>query len=180
MAGTPLKLPMPKLTWITVAPVLIAVLALPAVGAAKLQQPGLPRAQKHESRHEIDQLEDNWRDAILKANTAQMAVLLADDYLAITPSGTLQTKDQTLSNLRDGHMRLTALEMSDRKVRFYGTTALVTSVADVTGTTGDGDLTGSYRYTRVYVRNPQGAWKIVSFEASKIRESGIREPGEHK
>ena len=177
MAGTQLKLPMPKPTWMTVALVLAAVLALPGIAAAKTQQPGLPRpglprAQKHESRHEIDQLEDDWREAILKGNTTQMAGLLADDYLSITPSGTLQTKDQTLTNLRDGRMRLTALEISDRKVRFYGTTALVTSVADVTGTTSDGDLSGSYRYTRVYVRNPQGAWKIVSFEASKIRESG--------
>jgi len=177
MAGTHLKLPMPKPTWMTVALVLAAVLAWPGIAAAKTQQPGLPRpglprAQKHESRHEIDQLEDDWREAILKGNTTQMAGLLADDYLSITPSGTLQTKDQTLTNLRDGRMRLTALEISDRKVRFYGTTALVTSVADVTGITSDGDLSGSYRYTRVYVRNPQGAWKIVSFEASKIRESG--------
>jgi ketosteroid isomerase-like protein len=50
----------------------------------------------------------------------------------------------------------------------------VTSVADVQGTTSDGDVSGSYRYTRVYVRNATGAWKIVSFEYSKIRE-----PGEH-
>jgi ketosteroid isomerase-like protein len=51
----------------------------------------------------------------------------------------------------------------------------VTSLAEVKGTAGDGDISGSYRYTRVYVRDAQGAWKIVSFEASRIRE-----PGEHK
>ncbi len=36
-------------------------------------------------------------------------------------------------------------------------------------------MTGNYRYTRVYVRNAQGDWKIVSFEASRVRE-----PGPHK
>jgi len=51
----------------------------------------------------------------------------------------------------------------------------VTSLAAVQATTPDGDLTGSYRYTRVYVRDAAGNWKIVSFEASKIRE-----PSEHK
>jgi len=136
---------------------------------------GMPRVQKHESRHEIDQLEDEWREAILKSNTAEMEKLLADDYLAITASGRLQTKEQALASLRLGRMHFKTLEISDRKVRFYGKTALVTSQAEVQGSTDEGDVSGSYRYTRVYVRDPQGAWKVVSFEVSRIRE-----PGEHK
>jgi ketosteroid isomerase-like protein len=42
----------------------------------------------------------------------------------------------------------------------------------------DGQLAGDYRYTRVYVRNAQGVWKIVSFEASRVREPGT--PGPHR
>jgi ketosteroid isomerase-like protein len=162
-------------------PVVAAVLALASgTGAVALQAAGTPKAQKqkHEIRHEIDQLEDAWRQAELSSNTAAMEKLLADDYLAITASGTLQTKDQSLANLRTGKMHFTTLDLSDRKVRFYGTTALVTSLAEVQGSTGDGELSGSYRYTRVYARDAQGAWKIVSFEASKIHEPG--EHDEHK
>jgi ketosteroid isomerase-like protein len=151
---------------------LIQVFAL-AMCASGLQA-GMPRTQKHESRHEIDQLEETWREAILKSNTAAMDGLLADDYLAITASGTLQTKEQTLDNLRSGRTHFKVLDISDRKVRFYGTTALVTSLAEVQGATGNGDISGSYRYTRVYVRDAQGAWKIVSFEVSRIREGGER------
>lgn len=136
---------------------------------------GMPRVQKHESRHEIDQLEHVWRNAILSGNTAAMEALLADDYMAITPSGTLQTKDQALGSLRSGRMHFTSLDISERKVRFYGTTAVVTSIAQVQGTTADGDVSGSYRYTRVYVRDARGEWKIVSFEASRIVDSS-----EHK
>lgn len=135
---------------------------------------GMPQKQRHESRHEIDQLEDEWREAILKSNTAEMEKLLADDYLAITASGRLQTKEQALASLRLGHMHFTTLDVTDRKVRFYGTTALVTSQAEVKGATEDGDVSGSYRYTRVYVRDAQGSWKVVSFEVSKIREPGDR------
>jgi ketosteroid isomerase-like protein len=153
---------------------LIAVLVLAVCAAPVALNAGMPKGQKHESRHEIDQLEETWRDAILKSNTAVMESLLADDYMAITASGMLQTKEQTLASLRAGHVHFTTLDISDRKVRFYGTTALVTSVASVQGTTSDGEVSGSYRYTRVYVRDVQGAWKIVSFEVSKIRE-----PGEH-
>jgi ketosteroid isomerase-like protein len=180
---------MPGRAWTAVAPVLAAVLWLSVMAEAKQQspgsqQPGMPRGQKHESRHEIDQMEEDWRQAVLKGNSSQMAGLLAEDYLAITPSGTLQTRDQALANMREGVLRLTTLEISDRKVRFYGTTALVTSVAEVQGTTGDGPINGSFRYTRVYVRNSAGAWKVVSFEASRIRQPGepreYREPHERK
>lgn len=143
---------------------------------ANPQRPGMPRAQKHESHHEIDQLEETWRNAVLTPNIAVMSTLLADDYMAVTASGTLQTKEQALARLGSGRVHYTALVLSDRKVRFYGTTALVTSFAQVTGSNSDGeDISGSYRYTRVYVRNAQGKWKIVSFEASRIRQ-----PGEHR
>jgi ketosteroid isomerase-like protein len=131
---------------------------------------GLPKSAKQESRHEIDQLEDAWQNAMLKADIAALDSLLADDYMAITPNGTLQSKEQTLANMRSGATYFTSLQTSDRKVRFYGSTALVTSRSDVTGTTPGGDASGSYRYTRVYVKDDQGEWKIVSFEASKIRE----------
>jgi ketosteroid isomerase-like protein len=138
------------------------------------QGPGMHRAEKHESKHEIDQLEEEWRDATLKSNTSLMGGLLADDYIGVTASGTLQTKDQALANLRDGTMHFTSLGLSDRKVRFYGTTAVVNSIASVEATTPDGKISGNFRYTRVYVRDSHGAWKVVSFEASRIREPGER------
>ncbi|MGO8758116.1 MAG: nuclear transport factor 2 family protein [Terracidiphilus sp.] len=136
---------------------------------------GMPLGQKHETRHEIDQLEDEWRDAILTSNFKALQSLLADDYIAITPSGTLQSRDEALENLRSRRVHFTVLDLTDRKVRFYGSTAVVTSLAEIQASTPDGQVSGNYRYTRVYVRDPQGAWKIVSFEANRVRE-----PGPHK
>ncbi len=131
--------------------------------------PALPRAERHETRHEIDQLEDSWRTAILNRNLAALDALLSDDYMAISAQGMLQSKDETLASLRSGATRFRSITYSDRKVRFYGTTALVTSRAEVAGISPEGELSGSYRYTRVYARDNQGNWRIVSFEASRIR-----------
>jgi ketosteroid isomerase-like protein len=153
---------------------LVFLLALGALALNLCAAPphgGMPRAQKHESRHEIDQLEETWRVAVLKGNTAAMDALLADDYMGITPNGTLQSKEQMLVNMRSGATHFTTLELTDRKVRFYGATALVTSKADVSGASAGGEFSGSYRYTRVYVRDAQGKWKVVSFEASRIRQT---------
>lgn len=148
------------------------VIAL-ALGASAIPlRAGMPLAQKHESRHEIDQLEDEWRNAMLTANTKALDGLLSSDYVAITSSGMLQSREETLENLRTGRVHVTSLDISDRKVRFYGTTAIVTSLAGIEATNPEGPVTGEFRYTHVYVRDAQGVWKIVSFEASHVREPG--------
>jgi ketosteroid isomerase-like protein len=155
-----------------VVSILAAALALGASSA--ILRAGQPKVNKHENRREIDQLEEVWRNAILKSDTTAMSGLLSEDYIGITASGTLHSKEETLANLRFRRVHVTALNVSDRKVRFYGKTALVTSLAEVEGSTAEGDVSGSFRYTRVYVRDAQGQWKIVSFEASRIRNPGER------
>ena len=76
---------------------------------------------------------------------------------------------------KSGRIHPASLNVSDRKVRFYGRTAVVTSLAAMQATTGEGDISGNYRYTRVYARDSAGIWKIVSFEAM-----GDRDQGEHR
>ena len=134
-------------------------LLLPAASAKPVAQTAaksVPRAQRHEYRHKIEQLEEAWRDAMLKGNSAALGALLADDYTAISAKGAIQTKEQTLANLNSGALQISSLTISDRKVRIYGTTAVVTSLAELAGNRNDEALNGRYRYTRVYVRNAQG------------------------
>jgi len=166
IVNTPSKLTSGKMA-------LVFMLALLAFAPAL--QAGQARAQKHENRHEIERIEEAWRNAVLKADVPAMDALLADDYMAITASGTLETKEKALANLRAGALHITSIDLSERKMRFYGTTVLVTSRAEISGATGTRDISGSYRYTHVYARDAQGKWKIVSFEANRIRD-----PDEHR
>jgi ketosteroid isomerase-like protein len=146
-----------------------ALAVLASLPCAAFQHVGMPRTQRHENHHEIFQLEETWRNAVLKADIPALDALLSDDYTAITADGALQSKEQTLESLRSGTTHFTAIAVSDRKVRFYGTTALVTCKAVMSGTHAGADISGNYRYTRVYVRNGQGEWKVVSFEVNRIR-----------
>jgi ketosteroid isomerase-like protein len=150
----------------------ILLIALVAIFSANLLQAGQTKPKKQDVRREILDLEDAWRTAVLKSDINAMSALLADDYMAITASGMLQTKQEALANMRAHRAHFTTLLLSDRKVRFYGKTALVSSKAEVEGTTPEGDISGDFRYTRVYVRDGQGKWKIVSFDSSRIRDSG--------
>jgi ketosteroid isomerase-like protein len=133
-----------------------------------------PHERRHEERHEIEVVVEQWRQAILHSDATALDALLDDEYMAITASGTIRTKDQTLDAMRTGQLHLTSLTLFDRRVRFYGKTALVTGRIEAVGTNREGDMTGNYRYTQVFVRNVRGNWKIASFEINRIRE-----PKEH-
>ncbi len=123
------------------------------------------------SQHkEIETLEQDWRTALLASNIGELDHLLADDYLGVTANGTLETKADLLALRRTGTTHITGLTLSDLKVRVYGDTAVVTSRAELAGSNGGTDISGHYRYTRVYNRR-NGAWRIVSFEASRIADN---------
>ena len=58
-----------------VVSILAAALALGASSA--ILRAGQPKVNKHENRREIDQLEEVWRNAILKSDTTAMSGLLS-------------------------------------------------------------------------------------------------------
>ena len=118
-------------------------------------------------------LEMQWRDAVIHHNVRVMDRLLADDYLGISANGTVETKTEELAQSRAGTLRIKSLDLSDIKVRIYGNTAVVTSRAELTGVNGQSDISGNYRYTRVYNKR-YGQWKIISFEASRIHDEDAR------
>ena len=128
----------------------------------------LPLLHRDDRVHrEVENLESQWRTAMIQNDVATVNRLLADDYLGINPNGTLETKADALATRRSGTVKISSIEPDNIKVRVYGDTAVVTSRVDVVGHDGEHDISGRYRYTRVYNRR-SGEWKVVSFEASRI------------
>jgi ketosteroid isomerase-like protein len=160
--------------------VVLASLLLFAVPAAlSLPTPGfLPKRETRAVHKQIEGLEMEWRQAQVDNDIAVIDHLLADDYVGISANGTIETKSQTIAQRKAGTIRIKALDLDDLKVRLYGDTAVVTSKADLQGVNGQSDISGKYRYTRVYNRR-LGQWKIVSFEASRIHDVDAR-PGSHQ
>ena len=153
---------------------LLFFLALSGLAVARPAFASLPHRGGHELHKEIEALEMQWRQAQLNNDVGLMDRLLAEDYIGISANGTIETKAEALALRRAGTLHITTLDLNDLKVRIYGDTAVVTSRAYVTGTNGSSNISGQYRYTRVYNRR-FGQWKIVSFEASRMHDVGERE-----
>ena len=142
--------------------ILLLLLWLPAANATSIPH---PHPQPRQIVHIIEKLESMWQQAELTGNTATMANMLAEDYLGIYGDGTLATKAETIDSFKNGTTKFSHIHTWDRKIRVYGSTAVVVSKAQVTGEHDGESLSGLYRYTRVYHRH-NGVWQIVSFEAS--------------
>ncbi len=116
-------------------------------------------------------LEEQWRQAQVSGDVATMDKLLSEDYVGISMTGQVNTKTQQLDRLRTRTLQLTKINLSDMKVKLLGlnaNVAIVTSLAEVEGTADGANVQGLYRYTRVYQRMPNGAWKITNFEATRV------------
>lgn len=124
--------------------------------------------KKHDAKRQVEALEEQWRQAQLVGDVAVMDRLLSDDYIGISMTGQVNTKTQQLDRMRLKKFALTKLDLGDRQVKLIGSIAIVTSRAEVEGTNEGIPVKGTFRYTRVYQRLPSGAWKITSFEATRV------------
>ncbi len=129
--------------------------------------------QKGAYHRQIEKLEQQWHTALLSGDNAAMAAMLADSYVGIGPAGAIESKSEEVQSRASGQERVQKLDVEDRKIRIYGTTAVVTSKVRVEGVYSGEVLLGEYRYTRVWSMT-RGQWRVVSFEANRVHDSTAR------
>ena len=147
---------------------LILVLLMPCVCVAKVTK----HTGKKDAKKQIEAMENQWRDAQLTGNVAEMTKLLSDDYFGISMTGEVNTKALQLERMRKRVLVISKIDLSDMKVKLLGTTAVVTSRAEIQGMNEGNPITGSFRYTRVYQKTVAGLWQITNFEATRLARQG--------
>lgn len=118
---------------------------------------------------EIVALEARLRAAQLAADVAALDALIAEELLFTGPDGQLGTKAQDLALHRAGTVRVLAHEPEELRVRRVGRDVAVSALrtrldVDVAGTR----VAGPFRYTRVWARESDGAWRVVGGHVSPV------------
>ena len=113
----------------------------------------------------ILKLEQQWVDALVKADTVALEKLYTDDLIYTHSSGTVDTKASYIDSLKTGKAKYESVERDDIKVRFYGDTAIVTcrSVIKVNNNTIPA------RYIHVYVKQ-KGAWRMAAHQTTRLAQ----------
>jgi ketosteroid isomerase-like protein len=125
-------------------------------------------AAKHAiAEQEIRQLEQQWADAELKRDTAFFERVMTDSYLYTAPSNIVMTKAELLASSKPLPPDVTSVSanLDDLKVRIYGDTAIVTGIVMQRLQFPQGNVSGKYRYTKVYVKQ-NGSWQAAAMQAA--------------
>jgi ketosteroid isomerase-like protein len=118
---------------------------------------------------EVVALEAELRAAQLAADVPALDRLIADELLFTGPDGQLGTKAQDLEAHGSGLVRFRSHVPEELRVRRVGTDVAITALrarleVEVAGTL----VRGTYRYTRVWAREGNGAWRVVGGHVSAV------------
>lgn len=115
----------------------------------------------------ILQCEAELRRAMLTGDVPALERLIDEALVFTTQTGALVTKQADLDAHRAGVLRLSTLAPSEERVQRYGDTAVVTVRMEVAGTYAGAPFAGTFRYTRVWLKRPEG-WRVVAGHVSQV------------
>lgn len=107
------------------------------------------------------------REALLDANTTALSTIIADEFVEISRFGQIRSKADNLRDIASGALKLLTVNYEDLAVRVYGDVAVLTGVADNTGTLRGTPFSGKVRYTRVFVRR-DARWQAVLMQQTSM------------
>jgi ketosteroid isomerase-like protein len=142
-------------------PILLGIVILLFAVSAVLAQ--VPSAVERE----LIKLENDWSTAWQKHDTAFLQKLFADEYIGTDSDGATYTKAQDIANAKSEDTQIESFVLSDVKVHVYGDTAVVTAHSTNKATFKGKDISGTYRYTDVFVKR-DGRWQVVATQETRV------------
>jgi ketosteroid isomerase-like protein len=113
---------------------------------------------------ELIKVEHDWAEAIVKADTAALARLYANEYTNIE-DGALLTKTQDIQAIGSGNFKMSAYAYENLTVRMYGNMAVVTGRNTITAAYLGKPAGGVFVFTDVFVKR-DGRWQCVATHSS--------------
>jgi ketosteroid isomerase-like protein len=127
-------------------------------------------AQNKSDQNAVLQICNAWDDAYIKRDPKPLEKLLTADYIGIDDEGAVTSKADEISLIKTGEYIILSVDhLEPQKVRFYRSTAIVTSHSKVKHVFKGHTNTVAGRATTVCV-NQNGQWQIASWHASRVKE----------
>ena len=118
---------------------------------------------------EIVSLEEAIREAQLNADTEALDRLISENLLFTGPTGELGTKAEDLAAHGSGAIRFLKHEPEELRIRRIGNDVAITALRTRLAVSIPGQVvTGTYRYTRVWVREDGKHWQVAGGHVSEV------------
>lgn len=146
-------------------PFFLLVVAGLALGIFAAMAAHRASASAADDQKAVAALDTEYQAAVKINDAATMARLLADDFVLVTGSGKTYTKTDLVKEARDGRDVYEHNEDTDRTVRVWGDTAVITAKLWEKGATDGKPFDRVFWFSDTYVRTPTG-WKYVFAQSS--------------
>jgi ketosteroid isomerase-like protein len=113
----------------------------------------------------VGALDMQYQAAVAKNDATTMDVILADDFTLVTGSGKIYSKADLLQEARSGRVQYRRQNDSERTVRVWGDTAVVTAKLVEQGTQDGEPFDYTVWFSDTYVHAPAG-WRYVFGQSS--------------
>jgi uncharacterized protein (TIGR02246 family) len=124
-------------------------------------------AQQSPVEKAVLQLEQEWVDALVKADAAKLETLYADTLVYTHSSGSVDDKAKYIANLKAGGTKYLSIDRDAVKVNVYGDSAVVTCHALIKLSANGENRTVDARMIHVYAK-VKGRWQMVAHQTTKL------------
>jgi ketosteroid isomerase-like protein len=142
--------------------ILLLVLAVAAV--AQTEKNGAGQARDTTTQAVIE-VENHWVDALVKSDVTALDAILSDTYVDTDEHSHRGGKEDVLSMVKSGDLKLSSIKLSDMKVHVYGDATVVIGSARQAGTFLGVPVATKIIFTDTFVKQ-NGNWKAVASHRS--------------
>ena len=142
----------------------VLLLALAAVGFAQAQKNGAGQASDATTQALID-AENRWVDALVKSDVTALDAIFDDTYVDTDEHSQRGGKQDVLSVLKSGDLKLESIKLSDLQVHAYGDAAVVIGSAMQAGSFLGRPLASKIIFTDTFIKQ-NGKWRAVASHRS--------------
>jgi hypothetical protein len=136
-----------------------------AVLASGQTQTNAPVRGTNATTEALINLENQWVDALVKADTATLNSIFVDTYVDTDEHSHRSDKQGVLSVLKSGDLKIASIKLSDLHAYVYGDAAVVTGSALQAGNFKGQPLTAAIIFTDAFIRQ-NGKWRAVASHRS--------------
>jgi ketosteroid isomerase-like protein len=110
---------------------------------------------------------EDFYGALKKNDLEKLTQIYSDDYMLVRPDGSVFSKAQILDDLKSHSMRFNSIELTNEKIRNYGSVAVLTGDSKITSVRDGKESSTEFRLVAIYCKQSDRI-VLVHFQSSPL------------
>ena len=130
-------------------------------------------AQDNSSVEELLKFHKHWLEAAKQGGWKVAGDVMAEDFVHYNAEGIMMPKSFFVDEARAGELSIDTLQMESAEGRTEGNMGFITGVLRLKFSRKNADIDGRYRFTRIFVKQEDGQWKMIHSHNTALEEKDL-------